>query len=62
MFIHPPDDYDFFIRMDTAALPRYAQHIDSSLSISGKYANLPRDDSTVLRAGLTGLFTVCITI
>ncbi|KAJ6612257.1 Nrap protein [Mycena sp. CBHHK59/15] len=52
MFIHPTDDYDFLVRMDPAVLPRYAQNIDSSLSSGGKYANLPRDDSTaILRPG-----------
>ncbi|KAJ7721723.1 Nrap protein [Mycena maculata] len=47
MFIHPTDDYDFIVRMDPTVLPRYAQNIDSSLTTSGKYANLPRDDSPV---------------
>ncbi|KAJ7242747.1 Nrap protein [Mycena haematopus] len=52
IFIHPTDDYDFVVRMDPATLPRYAQNIDSSLAIGGRYANLPREDSsTVLRPG-----------
>ncbi|KAJ7746600.1 Nrap protein [Mycena metata] len=52
IFIHPTDDYDFVVRMDSAALPRYAQNIDSALAAGGKYANLPREDSpTVLRPG-----------
>ncbi|KAJ7510322.1 Nrap protein [Mycena galericulata] len=45
IFIHPTDDYDFIIRMNPAVLPRYAQNIDSSLATSGRYANLPREDS-----------------
>jgi len=52
IFIHPTDDYDFIVRMDPAALPRYAQNIDSSLATGGRYANLPREDSPiVLRPG-----------
>ncbi|KAF7375127.1 Mannose-6-phosphate isomerase [Mycena sanguinolenta] len=52
LFIHPTDDYDFVVRMDPAALPRYAQNVDSSLAIGGRYANLPREDSpAVLRPG-----------
>ncbi|KAJ7039536.1 Nrap protein, partial [Mycena alexandri] len=52
IFIHPTDDYDFVVRMDSAVLPRYAQNIDSALATGGKYANLPREDSpTVLRPG-----------
>ncbi|KAJ7914876.1 Nrap protein-domain-containing protein [Mycena leptocephala] len=52
IFIHPTDDYDFLVRLDPAALPRYAQNIDSSLATGGRYANLPREDSpTVLRPG-----------
>ncbi|KAJ7183097.1 Nrap protein [Mycena filopes] len=52
IFIHPTDDYDFIVRMDSAVLPRYAQNIDSALAAGGKYANLPRGDSpTVLRPG-----------
>lgn len=48
MFIHPTDDYDFLVRMDSAALPRYAQNIDSSLASGGRYANLPQEDSPTL--------------
>ncbi|KAJ7116340.1 Nrap protein [Mycena epipterygia] len=48
IFIHPTDDYDFLVRMDSVVLPRYAQNIDSSLAASGRYANLPRDDSTTV--------------
>ncbi|KAJ7220018.1 Nrap protein [Mycena pura] len=52
IFIHPTDDYDFLVRMDSSVLPRYAQKIDSTQTLGGKYANLPREDSpTVLRPG-----------
>jgi U3 small nucleolar RNA-associated protein 22 len=51
MFIHPTDDYDFVVRLDPAVLPRYAQNIDSSLAAGARYANLPRDDSTLQRLG-----------
>ncbi|KAF7330353.1 Mannose-6-phosphate isomerase [Mycena venus] len=52
IFIHPTDDYDFLVRLDPAALPRYAQNVDSSLATGGRYANLPREDSSpVLRPG-----------
>ncbi|KAK7032899.1 mannose-6-phosphate isomerase [Favolaschia claudopus] len=43
IFIHPTDDYDFVVRLDPSALPRYAQNIDSSLAIGGRYMN-PRED------------------
>ncbi|KAJ6570241.1 Nrap protein [Mycena vulgaris] len=60
MFRHPTDDYDFLVRMDPTVLPRYAQNIDSSLAAGGKYANLPRDDSTtVLRAGFDPARLLC---
>ncbi|KAJ7454829.1 Nrap protein [Mycena latifolia] len=48
IFIHPTDDYDFLVRMDPAVLPRYAQNIDSSLAVGGRYTNLPRGDSTTI--------------
>jgi len=42
MFIHPTNDYDFLLQMDTSMLPRYLHNVNvdtNFLTKRGKYAN-----------------------
>jgi len=42
MFIHPTNDYDFLLQMDTSILPRYLHNVNvdtNLLTKRGKYAN-----------------------
>ena len=42
MFIHPTNDYDFLLQMDTSMLPRYLHNVNvdtNLLTKRGKYAN-----------------------
>jgi U3 small nucleolar RNA-associated protein 22 len=42
MFIHPTNDYDFLLQLDTSMLPRYLHNVTvdtNLLTKRGKYAN-----------------------
>ena len=50
MFIHPTDDYDFLLQMDTSMLPRYLHNVNidtNLLTKRGKYANKTQEQDAI---------------
>jgi len=39
LFVHPTDDYDFIIRLDSKVLPRSAQNVNTEETSERKFAN-----------------------